>query len=446
MSGYKLTFEDKKLAVLLGANEMLPDIINDEKLINFYNWFSQADKKGNTDNCEKWLNAFNEQLLKNCTKPLRNDTDRDLENRIEQTKNESELIEVLKNNVQDSVKDKNILFKERLAKYRVDPNEKLLEPEIVWSVKVQDKVFPAGTKGNFSTIIGKPKSKKTFSLTLFLADYLKIHNGKRVLYFDTEQSKYHVQKAVKRIINKNGIAHENFEVYHFRSLSTEERLELIEQAIYFYNDVDLVVIDGVRDLITSINDEVQATMITSKFLKWTEERNIHIITVLHQNKGDDKARGHVGTEIMNKAELVLSVTPSEQDKDTSFIETVVSRNIAIEPFAFKVDEQGIPHQLEEWSKPQKSANNKPKIPKAFELSEPKQIEVVKEVFAIPLNYMNSIDSLILHFQTQKIEVATGVSEIKRYLKYLVDHNYLTQAKGLAKNPKSTFYSLHSRLK
>ncbi len=337
-------------------------------------------------------------------------------------------------------------FKDLLAKYRVDPNEKLLEPEIVWSVKVKDKVFPAGTKGNFCAIIGKPKSKKTFSLTLFLADYLKIHNGKRVLYFDTEQSKYHVQKAVKRIINKNGIPHENFEVYHFRSLSTEERLELIEQAIYFYDDVDLVVIDGVRDLITSINDEVQATMITSKFLKWTEERNIHIITVLHQNKGDDKARGHVGTEIMNKAELVLSVTPSEQDKDTSFIETIVSRNIAIEPFAFKVDENGIPHQLEDWSKPQKTTHTKPKVPKAFELTESKQIEIVKEVFAIPLNYTNSVDCLILHFQTQGIEVSTGVGEIKRYLKYLVSHNYLTSSKGVAKDSKSTFYSLHSRLK
>ena len=341
--------------------------------------------------------------------------------------------------------NKNIAnFKERLAKYRVDPNEKLLEPEIVWSVKIQDKTFPAGTKGNFSTIIGKPKSKKTFSLTLFLADYLKIHNGKRVLYFDTEQSKYHVQKAVKRIINKNGIAHENFEVYHFRSLSTEERLELIEQAIYFYNDVDLVVIDGVRDLITSINDEVQATMITSKFLKWTEERNIHIITVLHQNKGDDKARGHVGTEIMNKAELVLSVTPSEQDKDTSFIETVVSRNIAIEPFAFKVDEYGIPHQLEEWSKPQKLG--KPKQLKPFELPEIEQQRIVKEVFAIPLNFTNSVNSLILHLEVQKIDVLTGEGKVKIWLQYLVDHNYLTQNKGLGKDSRNTFYSLHSRLK
>lgn len=445
MSEYKLTFKNKQLAILLGANEILPDVINDKKLIDFNNWYNQADKQGNIEACEKWNEAFNKQLLKNCKEPLRIDTNDSLEDKIQQTKNESELIEVLKNNIQNSIKDKNILgFRERLAKYRVDPNEKLLEPEIVWSVKVQDKIFPAGTKGNFSTIIGKPKSKKTFSLTLFLADYLKIHNGKRVLYFDTEQSKYHVQKAVKRIINKNGIAHENFEVYHFRSLSTEERLELIEQAIYFYNDVDLVVIDGVRDLITSINDEVQATMITSKFLKWTEERNIHIITVLHQNKGDDKARGHVGTEIMNKAELVLSVTPSEQDKDTSFIETVVSRNIAIEPFAFKVDEYGIPHQLEEWSKPQKLG--KPRKLKPFELPEIEQQKIVKEVFAISLNATNSVDSLILHLDMQKIDVLMGVGEIKRYLQYLVKHNYLTSIKGLGKDSKSTFYSLHSRLK
>ena len=97
MSEYKLTFKTKQLAIILGANEILPDVINDKKLIDFNNWFNQADKKGDIETCEKWNEAFNKQLLKNCKEPLRIDTNNILEKKIEQAQSESELIEVLKN-------------------------------------------------------------------------------------------------------------------------------------------------------------------------------------------------------------------------------------------------------------------------------------------------------------------------------------------------------------
>ena len=46
-------------------------------------------------------------------------------------------------------------------------------------------------------------------------------------------------------------------------------------------------------------------------MQWTDDRQIHIHTILHQNKGDENARGHIGTELNNKAETVLLV---EKDK------------------------------------------------------------------------------------------------------------------------------------
>src|SRR5690606_11735047 len=126
----------------------------------------------------------------------------------------------------------------------------------------------------------------------------------------------------------------NLKVYGLRCFKPSERLELIEHAIYTLPYVGLVVIDGIKDLINSINDEAEATMISSKLLKWTEEKNIHVINVLHQNKTADHARGHIGTELINKAETVLSVNVDEKDKGISIMTAEQTRNKEPQPFAF----------------------------------------------------------------------------------------------------------------
>ena len=66
------------------------------------------------------------------------------------------------------------------------------------------------TLGNFSASVGKPKSKKTFNVSAIVAAALsgkeilnykaKLPEGRRrILYIDTEQSKYHCHKVMERI-------------------------------------------------------------------------------------------------------------------------------------------------------------------------------------------------------------------------------------------------------
>jgi hypothetical protein len=95
-------------------------------------------------------------------------------------------------------------------------------------------------------------------------------------------------------------------VFCLRKYAPNERLEIIENAIEVTKNLGLVIIDGIRDLITNINDPDQATMITTKLMKWSEEKDCHILTVIHENKGNEQARGHIGTELINKAERILS--------------------------------------------------------------------------------------------------------------------------------------------
>jgi Trp operon repressor len=65
----------------------------------------------------------------------------------------------------------------------------------------------------------------------------------------------------------------------------------------------------------------------------TTTYNCGIITVIHTNKADNNARGHLGSELYNKAETVLQVA----NKDgTASVKPHHSRNIEIEPFSFRV--------------------------------------------------------------------------------------------------------------
>jgi hypothetical protein len=92
--------------------------------------------------------------------------------------------------------------------------------------------------------------------------------------------------------------------------------------IYTYQnpDIGFVIIDGGRYLLSGgINDEKSTTVVTTEFLRWTEEREIHIIVVLHQNKNDLDARGHFGTECVNKAETTASVTECFYEKSISVV-------------------------------------------------------------------------------------------------------------------------------
>lgn len=252
-----------------------------------------------------------------------------------------------------------------LASIKIDPTEELIPPEVAWEqIATNGNNATMGTLGNISMVYGKAKSRKSFFINMMVATLLTgaefkgfkgclPENKKHVLYFDTEQSTYHVQLAVSRICEQLGNpSPPNLTVYALRKFKPAERVALINEAIEKTPDVGFVVIDGIRDLVTSINDEDQATEITSHLMKWSEEQQIHIACVLHQNKNDQNARGHLGTELTNKSETVLSVTLKTDDKAVSIVDADYCRNIAPEEFAFEVIDN-LPEIVEDY-KPRKS--------------------------------------------------------------------------------------------
>lgn len=220
-----------------------------------------------------------------------------------------------------------------------------------------------GTLGNFSASIGKAKSKKTFNVSAIAAAALKngtvLHyracfpEGKRkILYVDTEQGKNHCQIVLNRILKLAGLPKDcdadNLTMLALRKYSPEVRLAITEEAIGMIPDLGLVIIDGIRDFIHDINSPGESTDVISKFMQWTDDRQIHIHTVLHQNKNDEHARGHIGTELNNKAETIMQVEVDKEDKNISVVEAVHIRDREFEPFAFRINEEVLPEPVESY--------------------------------------------------------------------------------------------------
>lgn len=247
-------------------------------------------------------------------------------------------------------------LEEKFQSTLVTAKEYIEIPPICFEIMEGEYNSEIGTLGNISLWIGKAKQGKTFAMSLALAaaetgewlqEKIKIslpETNKNVLLFDTEQSKFHLQRVIKRIAKLSN-RDEPFNLISsgLRKYSPHERLELIEHALYSIEGIGFVVIDGIKDLITSINDEEQASMISSKLLKWSEELNIHIAVVLHTNKGDNNARGHLGAELTNKAESVISVGKDENNKDQMIIKPEYCRSKEFNPFGFMIDGYGIPY-------------------------------------------------------------------------------------------------------
>lgn len=283
---------------------------------------------------------------------------------------------------------------------KINPEEEIAKPPIVLKQKnlKSDGYATIGTLGNFSVVIGKAKSRKTFFVgalaSSVLSNDLILNKYKGnlpreqsdVAYFDTEQGRFDVQRVQKRIgrISKKDNL-KKLHLYHLRGIKPIERCNVIKAVIYANPNIGYVVIDGIRDLVSSINDEEQATEISGKLLKWSEELNIHIVVVLHQNKGNTFARGHLGTELINKAELVLSVTKQNGNDEISVVKPEYSRGIEPESFAFTIV-NGLPSPVDKFVEKTETRMRKLKL---IERSDNEKIKLLRDVFSYEKDFMYS---------------------------------------------------------
>ena len=243
---------------------------------------------------------------------------------------------------------------EKLRPCRVDFSKPLPEP--IPLISIDNSCICS--RGNISAIVGEAKSKKTFLCSAIVASAIAFaypdrggfenitpNFDRRVVWLDTEQGEHHVRKVVKRMNIISGATRtEGFvedgrlDVYTLREYSPAERVEVLRDSIR-HDKPDIVVIDGIADLIYDTNDLKQSDAIVSEIMALSTQYNCHIICVLHTNPGSDKARGHLGSSLQRKCETVIYV---HKVGDISLVEPQFCRNEPFERFAFKLDSDAIP--------------------------------------------------------------------------------------------------------
>jgi len=255
-------------------------------------------------------------------------------------------------------------FAKMMSDSYVDPAEVIQAQPVAISIgtseyKGETYPIPFGSYGDFSCIVGASKSRKTFFKSMVIAGYIggnsnhyipsfKGHKseGKMVIEFDTEQSKFHTQRVVRRVCDMVGGNYDLYRAFSLRAYSPRERFEFIDWVVFeseFKNNIGLMSIDGYVDLVTDFNSLEQSTELTEKLLKWTSIGNMHCTGVLHKNFNSEKPVGHVGSSVLKKAETVVFV---KKEGDHTIVNCEYSRNIPFDPITFNVNKDWIPEEVD----------------------------------------------------------------------------------------------------
>ncbi|MCX4282228.1 AAA family ATPase [Alistipes muris] len=228
----------------------------------------------------------------------------------------------------------------------IDLSERVPDPQPI--VRIRGNLI--ASRGNVSAVVGLAKSRKTFLTCAVASGFLSDSEfmgfdtpatGK-VVYIDTEQSKAHVHKIARRILRSIGLPtdrnHDKLIVAALRELTPDQRKEVTSEILRRYKP-DLLILDGVADLCNDPNDLHESEALTCELMRWSSEYDNHILCVLHSNPGGEKARGHLGSALLRKAETVMLV---KADSATSVVSPQYCRNEPFSEFAFQINAAGLP--------------------------------------------------------------------------------------------------------
>ncbi|WP_129593926.1 bifunctional DNA primase/helicase [Seramator thermalis] len=279
-----------------------------------------ADKTG-IDSAMKHEKALSEYGVKRLVLPLSGEkTDKDITDYFRKGNNRKELRQLFIDFLDNLYNETMTMLKS----CEIDFNNPPAKAEEV--ISAGD--VPLGTQGNILCITGGEGTGKSNYVAALIAgsiikdnrtiDTLGVNvrdnsDGKAVLLYDTEQSEVQLFKNVSNLLKRAKLNEkpEELRAFSLTGMSRKERLQAIVQSMdkyhYEYEGIRLVVIDGIADLVSSANDEVESIRIMDELYRLAGIYRTCIVCVLHYVPNGLKLRGHLGSELQRKAAAILSI-------------------------------------------------------------------------------------------------------------------------------------------
>ena len=214
---------------------------------------------------------------------------------------------------------------------------------------------PCFARGELVALTGKAKSGKTFVCSILMSlavrpqlmGLSRLHaDPLRVVWIDTEQSEDSTHEILCHRIGAligQPIPDDQFFVYNLRRDNWQDRLHWAHLCIVQAKP-DLVIFDGIRDVVGDINNYTEAQTVLDKLLSIASWSGACIVCVLHQNKAleDKTLRGALGTELQNKS---YETYECQKDPDTRLFtlrQTATRKYDITQKLEFSVNAEGLP--------------------------------------------------------------------------------------------------------
>lgn len=224
---------------------------------------------------------------------------------------------------------------------------------------------------------------------------------KAVIHIDTEQARHKHQYNIRSILRRAGFEKcpEYFLSYNIRQLEIDEYSDvttgICKAAAAKFGGIHLIVIDGIADYISDVNDPIQSNAIVKFFEELAIRFSTPIVTIVHTNPGSDKERGHLGSQCQRKSESVLTV---KCEGDVSYLEPKLLRMAGksdIPLIQFKYDkEKGyhVPCGIRATDQQNKDAERIEKI---------KALATIVFPPPLALKYQDALEKIMKHSQKQE---------------------------------------------
>lgn len=218
------------------------------------------------------------------------------------------------------------------------------------SIKIKESVNAISMNGltlinesEVFAIVAAPGAGKTNLIEAIIAKYIAAKNNievdsfgisinitkKKILVLDFERPEQDVRLSLERICNRIDVENnpglwdgddlKDLDIFRFLDVQEMDKRKEAFQECIDSNEYDMIIIDGMLELVPSMNDERAIKDFFSSIRSSASTHNINFIVTIHSNRGSSIPQGHIGGYIVKYARAVLHIKANENDRSVKEI-------------------------------------------------------------------------------------------------------------------------------